>query len=238
MLSWIWRDKNIATRLARPNYVNRHQGCTALIIGTGPSLSKHWRQVEELRIKYNAVTLGANNVSEFLYPSYHCFTNRKRYIAFAGSIESSISRVLLSPYLSKSLIKRHYRGPYETLMYINDHEQEFHINDGVIQASCRTAGVLLIGVAIVMGAERIFVAGMDGYNKLIEEGKPIHHYDNDIFKNEDDNEDRQRLLKTELLNARFLTEISEYLKRLGRQPFSIITPTVHQAHFKSIEEFL
>ena len=238
MLSWLKSDDNLAPRLTRPSYVNRHKGGTVLIVATGPSLREYWGRIDAVRIKCNAVTLGANNVTEFLYPSYHCFTNRKRYIAFAGSIEPTISRVLLGPYLPKSLIKQHYRGSYETLMYVNDHDPRFNIEDGIIQASCRTVGVLLIGVAIVMGAERILVAGMDGYKMLLGEGSPIHHYDDESLNDEQQAKEGQRLLVSERLNTRFMAEIAEYLESLGREPFSIITPTVYQDHYRPLDEFL
>lgn len=237
MWDWIRSDKNSNPKLVTPPYVNRHKGCTALIVATGPSLREYWEKVEALQRKFNAITLGANNVTQFLNPSYHCFTNRKRYVAFAGTIDSNRSQVLLGPYLTKSLIKRHYRGPYETLMYINDHNGEFNIEEGIIQASCRTVGVLLIGVAIVMGAQRILVAGMDGYKKLLEEGNPIHHYDIDSLTDDRCTTEEERLLSSERLNARFMDEIGEYLEAKGQQPFKIVTPTVYQDHYQPIESF-
>ena len=123
-------------------------------------------------------------------------------------------------------------------MYVNDHDRVFDIEAGIIQASCRTVGVLLIGVAIVMGAEGILVAGMDGYKNLLEEGGPIHHYDEDFLQDENQTKEGQRLLASERRNARFMAEIAEYLESRGREPFSIITPTVYQNHYRSIEEFL
>jgi hypothetical protein len=239
LLSGLRSDKNRSPVLVRPSYLDRHKGCTALIVATGPSLKEYWGQVDELRRKYDAVTLGANHVTEFLYPAYHCFTNRKRYIEFAETIELNNSRVLLGPHLPKQLIEKHYCGPYETLMYVNDHDRRFDIKDGIIQASCRTVGVLLIGVAIVMGAERVLVAGMDGYKRLLREGSPIHHYgDDNSLTDEKQTEEEERLLSSERLNARFMAEIVEYLQAKGRKPFKIVTPTVYQDHYQPIKEFL
>ena len=142
----------------------------------------------------------------------------------------------MSPYFHKRMIKEHYKGSYEELMYINDNDREFDIVDGVIQASCRTTGVLLIAIAIVMGMKQIFLAGMDGYSDLLPRGGSQHHYDKQNNLSGATTEAKQRLLETERLNAKFMQEISIYMKKNGTEPFTIVTPTVHKQHYRSFDD--
>ena len=154
-------------QLRRPDYAGRHAGRTALILATGPSVNKCWREIDEFRKDCNAITLGSNNIGEVHAPDYHAFTNTKRFEQFAHSVDKTRSTVLLGPYLKSSVIRRHKMKNFEEIMFVNDHEALFDIEDGIIQASCRTTAVLLIAIAIVMEMERIYVAGMDGYSHCL-----------------------------------------------------------------------
>ena len=182
ILRRIWpSDGKIANpELAPPAYAARHQDATFIVFGNGPSLAENLDAIHALGEKFNAVTMGANNIGEILAPDYHAFTNRKRFAAYSSGIDPVRTRVLLSPYFTDGFIRKHYTGPYEQIMYRADNDAPFDIQNGIIQASCRTVAVLMIAVAVVMGARRIFVAGTDGYKGHLDSGRHVHFYDGDF----------------------------------------------------------
>jgi hypothetical protein len=229
--SW---NKEKHVQLRRPDYAGRHAGRTALILATGPSVKRYWREIDEFRKDCNAITLGSNNIGEVYAPNYHAFTNTKRFEQFARSVDKARSTAFVSPYLESSVIRRHKMKNVEEIMFVNDHKALFDIEDGVIQASCRTTAVLLIAIAIVMEMSRIYIAGMDGYSHL-PQGGSTHFYQSGEKLVEDGDALHQNLMNTEAENQKFLDEISEYLLRRSLRPFSIITPTVHENHFRSID---
>jgi hypothetical protein len=225
------RAKKRRPRLRTPAYAGRHRGATALVLGNGPSLDSHRDALRRLIAAERAITLGANNITPFMHPSYHAFTNRKRFVRYANTIDPNHSIVLLSPYFPPAVIERHYRGAYEEIAYVADNEARFDVRDGVIQASGRTVSVLLIGVAAVMGAERILVAGLDGFRGVLinDRVKPgsLYHAETEVLK-----EEASEYEEVDRYTRRFLSEIQDYLAREGREPFTIVTPTAYEDHHR------
>jgi len=228
------RDRDKPKRrpqLRRPPYADRHLGATALVLGNGPSLGTHGEALKRLIDAEDAVTLGANHITPFLHPDYHAFTNGKRFVRYAHTVDPSRSRVLLSPYFPTELVERHYHGPYEEVAYVADNDAPFDIRDGVIQASGRTVSVLLIGVAAVMGARRILVAGLDGFRGATgrggEDGESMYHAQTDVLKHE-----IAQYAEIDRYTRRFLGEIRDHLARAGREPFAIVTPTAYEEHHR------
>ena len=221
--------KKRAPVLERPPYAGRHAGATALVLGNGPSLDEHGDALRRLIAGKRALTLGANHITPFVHPDYHAFTNRKRFVAYADTIDPDRSRVLLSPYFTEELIREHYRGPYEEIAYVADNDAAFGVRDGIILASGRTVSVLLIGVAAVMGFERILVAGLDGFSGVLEgnavEGA-MYHAQTDVLKHE-----HEQYAEIDRYTRRFLAEIRDFLVRMGREPFAIVTPTAYDDHY-------
>ena len=226
-------------RLSRPPYVSRHPGRDVLVLGSGPSLGPHRHELYQLIQERELLVMGANHITPFITPDYHAFTNRARFHDFAATINPSKSRVLLCPYLPEWVIKARYRGPYELLMFRNDPEAPFDIIDGVIQSDCRSVAVLSIGVAIVMGARRIFVAGIDGFRRLIAEGAATHYADTPLEHSREQREafERYYLGRTEE-TARALRSVRDYMLRKGLEPFTMVTPTDYDEHYQPIGQFL
>jgi hypothetical protein len=224
-------EKTRTPELRRPAYAGRHEGRTALVLGNGPSLSSHGDALKNLIAAEEALVLGANHITPFVHPDYHAFTNRKRFIRYAETIDGERSRVLLSPYLPLDLVTAHYSGPYEELAYVADNDAAFDVEDGVIQASCRTVSVLLIGVAAVMGARRILVAGVDGFADALAGGtaaeQPLYHAQTDVLKQE-----AVQYSELDVYTRRFLAEIRDWLVAHGREPFAIVTPTAYADHHR------
>jgi len=220
--------------LHRPGYVDRHPGRTFLILGNGPSLIAYRDPLFAFIEKYNPVIMGANHITPYIYPYYHLFTNRARLMEFGRTIDPTKSKVLLGAYLPDWTIKSQYDGPYERLNYVNNLEARFDVQDGIIQTDCRSVVILGIGVAIIMGARRVFVAGLDGHLQNLAAGKQLNFYDQKFLPHE--NEDF--FIAHQAICQRVLNEIAEYLHNRGRPAFKILTPTVYEDHFKGVQEFL
>ncbi len=234
------RKTRIFFKLRTPDYKDRHKNKTFVILAGGPSLSKYNEKIKHLVDQESAIVITVNNPVDFLNSHYHAFTNRKRFIQYSSKINRD-SSVLLSPYFSRSIIKENYKGVYETLSYKLSDNNDFLIDNGIINSNCRTVAVLMIGVSIVMGADKIFIAGMDGYSSLILKGeKNMHHYgdkfDHASSRSKDDPENF--LLDVERKMNINLDSIAQYLESTNKQQFFIVTPTVYGKHYKPIEGFL
>ena len=129
------------------------------------------------------------------------------------------------------MIREYTQRPYETLYFI-DELNDFDIVDGVIQSNCRTIAVLLMGVAIVMGANRIFAVGMDGYvGPDLKRG--FHFYDEKV-----ETEEKDLIIERHRYNQHFIEQIDEYLSNMGKEGIHILTPTSYKAFYKGIENYL
>lgn len=212
-------------------YVNRYAGRDFLILANGPGLKKYRESIQAFMDAYDPVCLGANNLSDLFEPDYHAFTNKHRFVAYAETV-SPRSKLLIGENIPGDMIREYVTRDYESLAFIDVLDAEFGIDDGIIQANCRTVSVLLIGVAIVMGAKRLFVAGMDGYldknavTKALFYDEQIEPRDYDVIV------DRHRW------NEHFLNQIDEYVRDRHQEGIHILTPTSHQRFYKSIENYL
>ena len=133
-------------------------------------------EIDQFVDKYNPIVMGANYLGGLFTPGYHAFSNKKRFISYIEQV-SSESELLLSSSFEKEFIKEHTNRKFEPIVHLDRASNYFEIKNGVISSNCRTVSILLVAMAIVMGARRIFVAGMDGYKN--KEGflkKGIHFY--------------------------------------------------------------
>jgi hypothetical protein len=151
---------------------------TIVIAGSGGSIKKyHWRITDFIE-KNNAKVLGINYMTNLCTPDYHLWTNKQRYRDLGDCIDDR-SVMMFGEGISEELIRKHHRGDYITIDYIDQKGENFGYNDGVIRGHFRTAGTLAIMVAHVMGAKKIHIVGMDGYTlysrKELEKGDKNHH---------------------------------------------------------------
>ena len=228
--------RKINPSLSTPGYLNRHPGATFLVLGNGPSLGTHCKEIYELIEKHGPIVMGANNISGFIYPDYHAFTNRKRLIQYAHTIDTNKSKVLLSPYLPDWAISEHYVGSYEQIMYVDDNQLPFDMQNGIIMAGCRAVSVLLIGVALVMGGQRVYVAGLDGYSRVLSSEQNTHYYGKEMQI--DGTRSVTDFLAIERVMSRFLDEIAQCMEQQGLTPFKIVTPTSYTRHYEDITRYL
>jgi len=210
-------------------YANRHQGRDFLVLANGPSLRTHAEQIRELIQRYDPVVLGANYLGRLFAPHYHAFNNKRRLIDYVGQVDPR-SNLLLGSNLDEAFIQEHTTRSFERLMFLNQ-LADFDIVNGVITSKCRTISVLLCGVAIVMGARRIFVVGIDGYIGLDTSGR-VHFY-----HETDEPSNPEMLLEKHQRNYYYLGQINDYAEAHGIE-LHILTPTSYAKFYKGISNYL
>jgi len=211
-------------------YIDRHKGRDFLVLANGPTLDEYKRQINRFIEKIDPVILGANNLSGLFAPHYHAFNNKKRFMSYIDSV-SKESELLVSRYFDDDMIREYTCRDYERIYYKDILNAGFDIKRGVIQTNCRTISVLLIGVAIAMGANRIFVAGMDGYLGPAAE-KSLYYEEKDEKTNKD------MIIERHMWCQRFLKEIERYLVNKGKEGIHIITPTTYKAFYKGVDNYI
>jgi hypothetical protein len=92
----------------------------------------------------------------------------------------------------------------------------------------------LIAVAIVMGAKRIFIAGMDGYKSKDDFLSNNVHF----YKETQEADDFKMLMDKHNWNEALLNSINEYLHSQNKEGLHIITPTSHRYFYNSIYNWL
>ncbi len=212
-------------------YLNRHEGRDFLILANGPTLKDHREKINVFIKKIDPVILGANNLSGLFAPHYHAFNNKRRFMNYIDTVASG-SKLLLSQHFSESMVKEYTDRDYEKLYYKDVLNAEFDIKEGTIETNCRTISTLLIGVAISMGAKRIFVAGMDGYLGHASDGRMLY------YDEKDEKTDKEMIVERHMWCQKFLEGIEEYLLKRGQEGIHIITPTTYKTFYKSIENYI
>jgi len=211
-------------------YKKRHEGRDFLVLANGPSLREYRDKIKLFVEEHNPVILGANNLEMMFAPHYHAFSNKVRFMMHIDNV-SPHSRLLIGENISRDIIVEYTHRDYETLCFRDVLDADFNIYDGRIQSNCRSVSVLLTGVAIVMGARRIFIVGMDGYL-----GKTKT---NALFYEEKFQTSEHGLqLHIHRWNEHFLKQIDLYLKKGGNEGVQIITPTSYKTMYKDIKGYL
>jgi len=226
-------DKKKAFSVKVP-YIDRHKNRDFLVLANGPSLKKYKAKISCFIAKYNPVILGANYLGGLFVPDYHVFNNKRRFIDYIDTVKPE-SRLLIGQYITEEMIREYTDSDYERIYYSDTLNYNFGINNGLINTNCRTVAVLLLGVAIVMGARRIFSVGMDGY--LQEDQKPqsaAFHF----YAEKDEKEDREMILERHYSCQKFIEQIDSYLSRKGKEGIHILTPTSYKAFYKGIENYI
>ena len=213
-------------------YKNRHDGRDFFILANGPSLKEYKQDIDEFIECYDPVVMGANYLGGLFKPHYHAFSNKKRFMNYVDQVDAR-SKLLLSSIFEEDFIRDYTTQDYERLVHLNHWSSRFDIQKDVITSSCRTISILLIGVAIIMGARRIFIAGMDGYkNKENFLAHKTHFY-----KNAAEASDFQAFLELHNWNERLLGSINSYLLSANKEGLHIITPTSHKAFYNSFHNW-
>ena len=214
------------------SYADRHSNQDFLILANGPTLTSHKNKIESFIAKFDPIILGANYIGGLFTPHYHAFNNIKRFVKFVAEVDAS-SKLLIGQNIEDEFIREHTQRAYETIYFHDILNADFDIKNGVIQSNCRTISILLLGVALVMGAKRIFSVGMDGYLGL-DPHKSFHFYD----EREDQIMDKGFFKERHYWCQNFLEQIDRYLISAGREGLHILTPTTYSKFYKGIENYI
>ena len=215
----------------RVPYAGRHTGRDFLVLANGPSLNEYKTQIDVFIKQYDPIVLGANYLADMFVPDYHAFNNKKRFTMYIETVNPN-SALLIGENIPSEMILEYVKRDYEKLHFRDILDADFDIVNGRIQSNCRTISILLLGVAIVMGANRVFAAGMDGYM-----GKD--HIKNTLFYDEKiEPFEEELLVERHNWNERYLYQINRYLQENGKEGVHILTPTCHQSFYKGIDNYL
>lgn len=226
-------ELSLVKKKHKVEYFDRHKGKDFLILANGPSLQEFQKNIQEFIEQTDPIVLGANNLDGLFIPHYHAFSNKKRFMSYAAKVHKS-SKLLLSTLFEPDFIKDYTKQDFEWLVHLNRFSNNFFIEDGVINSHCGTISTLLIAAAIVMGAKRIFIAGMDGYKDADNFlSKRIHFYD-EKNPNKKEISDFRALLELHQNNENLLHQINKYLYGRGQEGVTIITPTSYKHFYNSI----
>ncbi len=212
-------------------YINKHEGRDFLVLANGPNLLKYKDKINQFILKYDPIILGTNNLDGLFEPHYHAFTNKRRFAMYANTVSQN-SKLMLSQYFDSEMIAEYTDKDraYESIYY-KDGLGNFDILNGVIQSNCRTTSILLLGISFVMGAERIFTVGMDGYRKLDSEN--IFFYPETVQQT-----NNELLIELHELCNNYIIQINRYLIEKGQGGVHILTPTGYRSFYKGIDNYL
>ena len=226
------QDSSGSERMAnKVTYVNRHKGRDFLVLANGDTLKQCQSEINALIDKYAPIVMGGNFLGGLFKPHYHAFINKKRFVDYIDSVAAN-SKILVGQHLPQAMIKEYYAGEYETIYYQDSLENPFDIKAGVITANCRTVAVLLAGVALVMGAKRLFIVGMDGYMATSAEG--LYHF----YQEKNEAEQLDDLKEKHKWNLFYLKQINAFMMSHGGEGLHILTPTNYKEFYKGIKNYI
>jgi len=222
-----YNNGNDISKHPKPSYIDRFKDRDFLVLANGPTLKEYKPRIDEFIAKYDPVILGGNYLGELFTPHFHAFNNKRRFAEYIDTVKPG-SKLLLGEYLPEEMIREYTDMEHETLRYIDDFS-DFGINNGIITTNCRTIAILLLGVAIAMGAKRVFAAGMDGYM----ETNNMHFY-----KEHDEKEDPAMIIERHQWCHKYIEQIDEYLLNNSKEGIHILTPTSYKSFYKGIDNYL
>ncbi|HEG43580.1 MAG TPA: hypothetical protein ENH94_05980 [Phycisphaerales bacterium] len=215
------------------NCKDRHAGKDFLILANGPTLSEYKKEIDDFIVKHNPIVMGANYLGGLFKPDYHAFSNKKRFISYVDQVDEG-STLLLSSGFDDDFIREYTDRDYERIVHLSKVSGTFEIKDNIITSNCRTISILMIAEAIILGAERIFVAGMDGYKSKENFLSDNVHF----YKESDEAETLESLIRKHNWNESLLNSINTYLTKHNKDNIRIITPTNHNYFYDSVYNWI
>lgn len=209
-----------------------HQGRPALIFAGGPSVKEYLPKLRLFIEKYRPFTIGSNNIAELVDPQYYLFTNKLRFAQYAKQVRFPVSRLMVAGYFEPSFVNEHVCCTWDYVPIRQGAAIEFpFIAEDVVQVSYLDVSIVAIGVAVLMGASEVFIAGLDGFRTGMD-ASSFHFY-----KETSQPEDRALLIERHRNVSTELERVTAYLARLNLE-FSLITPTSHHQYYRGIDKLL
>ena len=191
-----------------------------LIILPGPSISYNKDKIDLFIEKKKPVTIAVNNINKLFIPKYHLFVNRRRYKDHYKVI-SPDSKLIVGYKFEEKILKH---KPYDMIEFENDYlncEGDIEIKDDKVCGKGLTGSMIAAGYAILHGCTKLYFVGLDGFEK----GKPHHVYKEGRFASYD-----------KLMILQYATEL--ILGRLTKYNPIVLTPTIYQRYYESIDNFI
>ena len=223
-------------KMPDPPYLNRHKGQDFLVLGTGPSLKTHLQALKSFSQRRNLITVGVNNTYELVDSDYVGFTNRYRFAQFGPRIQTGARSALLSIHFTDEAIARNCSVPYELVSWHRITEaKDCSIEKQGVISHYGSVSSLMIMVAYVMGAENIFIAGMDGQPSQGTANLESLHFRNYSYKeqfSEDEMAKRYAYWMEDIAPIAYQA-IQNWARDSGRREFVSLTPTGYGDFFDS-----
>ena len=215
------------------SFIGRHKEKEFLVLANGPMLFSYKEKIDRFIKKKNPVIIGVNYLGGLITPHYHGFILTKRLIKYIDQVHKE-SKLLLGSYIPDKVIAERVSRSYETVYYEDILGPEFEIKNGVISSNCRTVSILMMGVAVAMGAKRIYAAGLDGY---------INNEDNlpqsDLFYEEPNKiESPEVLMEMHKWCQYYIDSISKHMIANDGEGIHIITPTTYKSSYLTIDSLI
>lgn len=203
------------------SFINKHVGKEFLIYCPGKNIDKFKDAVDKFVKERDPIIIGSNKIKGLIVPTYHLFLNNDKFNHYRNMVDDR-SVLMLGRYIRRRLlpskyVKIHYtdRDELETLWY--DKKKD------VIHGYYRTSGNLAIMMAHLMGAEKVYVAGMSGFTYEFDGN--THYYDAELDKS-DFKPEEVWFEKYDQPTIRCLDKLKDY-----GIDFKLITPTIYEDHF-------
>jgi len=204
--------------------VGKHKGRDFLIYCPGKNIKEWQKKVAEFVKQNNLLIIGSNKLTELINLDYHMFTNNDKYKAYGNMVNKS-SVLLLGSHILKSHIVKHKPKYYVQVDYTDrDKYEPINYNRQLdrIEGYYRTSGHLAIMICHIMGARKIYIAGMSGFTFNFD--GTVHYYKAEIKR---DKKSRKEWLRK---YDKPVKKSLDNLKKYGID-FQIITPTIYKKHY-------
>ena len=206
------RAQAYLNRAEPPAYRNAHPGRPFLVLGGGPSLLNQREAIDGFIREHDPIILGANRLAGLWTPHYHAFNNQRRFDQYAALVHPD-SQLLIGPGVDPGSLNR----PWQALRCLNASNTPLYVQKGCISANCRSISVLLGAVALVMGAESIAFAGLDGYRLA---GEKLYYQEEESAFPED-------LEEKHRANQAYLRQLCALARQRG-VPVRFLTKTTYE----------
>ncbi len=200
--------------------LNSRKGENCLLICTGKTIAKYDKKLPYYwDTDNNMFTFGMNSASSAMALNYHLFTNNDRIKNYNSNYCEDL--------LIGSHIKTENRPirDYTLINYTDrDVNEPIGYENGIIKGYYRTSGCLAIMIAHLMGAKKIYIAGMDGFT---------YNFDGNVHFHKDDRNNKNNVKSKKEWLERYdkpVMKVLDNLKEYGCE-FKIITPTLFEKHY-------
>ena len=179
-------------------FYQRHKNKNFIICLPGKSLTKYVNEINNIKNnQYLIIT--CNKANSIVNSDYHLFTNRKRLL----TSEIKNGKYLISPQTCNKIIKSKLKFQiYEYIPVININSRVlksflFIFKDFIFTNNASSA-ISAVCLAILMGASKITIYGMDGYKDS-----------NNHFYDEKDTKNFSQLIMREKINLKQIEILKE-----------------------------